>query len=73
LFSTAFGVRGINLKKHYYIHVNKNDFSDKLNFYCKDLFSLKNRSVKAQNYVNSNYTWEVIVQKMVTEIETLIT
>ncbi|KXY30287.1 hypothetical protein AT269_09420 [Bacillus cereus] len=70
LFSTYYGVRGINLKKNeHYIHANRKDFSKKINHYTKDLSSLRKNAFVAQEYINSNYSWKKISLEIVNEIE----
>ncbi|MCQ6535942.1 glycosyltransferase family 4 protein [Bacillus mycoides] len=72
LFSTDYGIRGLNLKENeHYIRVNKDDFPKKLNFYCNNLLYLKKIALQGQRYININYSWESITKNIVKEINHL--
>ncbi|MFS0906636.1 glycosyltransferase family 4 protein [Priestia aryabhattai] len=74
LFSTHFGVRGLNLiDKEHYIHAEKEDFSDKINQFCHDKKFLKEMSLRGQKYINDNYTWSNIAKSIYEEIEGMTT
>jgi glycosyltransferase involved in cell wall biosynthesis len=74
LFSTDFGVRGLNLiDKEHYIHAEVGDFSDKINQFCKDKKFLKEMSLRSQKYINENYTWSNIAKCIYREIEGIST
>lgn len=71
LFSTQFGVRGLNLldKKHY-INAEREEFADKLNnlyFHSKD--HLKEIAAYGQKYINKNYSWHKIAKNLRKEID----
>lgn len=74
LFSTDFGVRGLNLidKKHF-IHAKKEDFADKINQFCHDKKYLKEMSSRGQKYINDNYSWSNIAKSIYAEIEAIKT
>lgn len=73
LFSTQFGVRGLNLidKKHY-INAEQEDFADKLNEFCLDKEYLKEISACGRKYINDNYSWHNIAKSMQEEIDDVI-
>ncbi|HEE9034866.1 TPA: glycosyltransferase family 4 protein [Bacillus cereus] len=72
LFSTDYGIRGLNLKENeHYIRVNQDDFPKKLNFYCNNLLYLKKIALQGQQYINLNYSWESISKNIVKEINYL--
>ncbi|WP_051317250.1 glycosyltransferase family 4 protein [Ectobacillus panaciterrae] len=73
LFSTQFGVRGLNLidKKHY-INAEQEDFADKLNEFCLDKEHLKEISACGRKYINDNYSWHNIAKSMQEEIDDVI-
>ncbi len=73
LFSTHCGVRGLNLidKKHY-IHAEKENFADKINYYCHDIKLLKEISSNGQKYINKHYSWDDIAKGIHAEIEKII-
>ncbi|UVI28375.1 glycosyltransferase family 4 protein [Paenibacillus spongiae] len=73
LFSTSFGIRGLNLidKKHY-VNAEKKDFAKKLNKYSQDRKRLKAISSAGQKYINAHYTWPKIAKSMKTEIEHIL-
>lgn len=70
LFSTEFGVRGLNLIDHnHYIHVERENFAIKLNdYYQKEAF-LKEVASNGQKYINDNFTWNKIAKGIQEEIE----
>lgn len=73
LFSTQFGVRGLNLvdKKHY-INAEWEDFAEKLNECCLDKEHLKEISAHGQKYINDNYSWHKISKSIQEEINDAI-
>ncbi|MEY8348446.1 glycosyltransferase family 4 protein [Bacillus cereus] len=73
LFSTQFGVRGLNLidKKHY-VKAEREDFADKLNELHFDKEHLKEISACGQKYINDNYSWHKIAKSIQEEIDDVI-
>ncbi|HDR3908619.1 MULTISPECIES: glycosyltransferase family 4 protein [Bacillus] len=72
LFSTNIGVRGLDITSNeHFIHVTKENFSQKLNLYSKDKLYMKKIAINGQKYINSNYSWDNIIKGMVEEIEKL--
>ncbi|KZE69019.1 hypothetical protein AWM68_01765 [Fictibacillus phosphorivorans] len=73
LFSTLCGVRGLDLTnmKHY-IHTEREDFAYKLNRYSNDPNLLQKVATDGQHYINKNYSWNSIVEKMKIEIDALL-
>jgi glycosyltransferase involved in cell wall biosynthesis len=73
LFSTDFGVRGLNLipLKHY-IHAENSNFADTLNLYSPDKNVLLEVSLNGQRYINKNYSWNSIAKQMQVELNKLM-
>lgn len=73
LFSTEFGVRGLNLidEKHY-IKANKENFANLLNKYHDHRKRLRSVAVKGQKYINDNFSWKNIAKNMKQEIDKLL-
>lgn len=73
LFSTNFGVRGLNLidGKHY-IHAERENFAEKLNTFYLDKEYLKEISTRGQTYIHDNYSWHKITKSVQAEIDDAI-
>ncbi|GIP31289.1 glycosyltransferase family 4 protein [Paenibacillus sp. J2TS4] len=73
LFSTPFGARGLNLidMKHY-IRVEKENFADKINTFCRDEKRLQKIASRGQEYINKNYSWFKLAKNIKKEIDRLI-
>ncbi|MFE1245261.1 glycosyltransferase family 4 protein [Fictibacillus sp. NPDC058756] len=73
LFSTEFGVRGLNLipMKHY-IHAEKNNFADTLKRYTTDKNVLHGVSLNGQKYINNHFSWKSIAKQMNFELKKLM-
>lgn len=72
LISTEFGVRGLSLKDgEHYIRAEKADFAQVLleNTKAKNLASLSN---KAKEYINKTYSWEGIVNPLISSFNKLM-
>lgn len=73
LFSTQFGVRGLNLiDKQHYIHAEKEHFAEKLIEFSSEKELLKRISSNGQKYINDHYSWEKIAQNMQQDIERIM-
>ncbi|OOE12653.1 glycosyltransferase family 4 protein [Fictibacillus arsenicus] len=72
LFSTEFGVRGLNLTpmKHY-IHTEKNNFADTLKRFTSDKNVLHGVSLNGQKYINRHYSWKNIAKQIQVELKKL--
>jgi glycosyltransferase involved in cell wall biosynthesis len=70
LFSTNFGVRGLDLiDQIHYIQAEKEDFAAKLTQFSRDENRLKTIRTNGQTYINERFSWRFIVKNMVHEIE----
>ncbi|MDQ1145923.1 glycosyltransferase involved in cell wall biosynthesis [Bacillus sp. SORGH_AS 510] len=70
LFSTEFGIRGLELTDHkHYFHVDRENFSDKLNNYHQNEEILNEVSTGGQKYINANFSWSSIAKGIYEEIE----
>ncbi len=72
LFSTEFGVRGLNVipMKHY-IPAEKNNFAGTLKRYTSDKNVLNEVSFNGQKYINNHFSWKSITEKMQVELNKL--
>lgn len=70
LFSTTFGVRGLDLIdfKHY-IPADKDNFAAVLNQYCAEDELLEEIASNGQKYINEHYSWRTIARGIYDEIE----
>lgn len=73
LFSTHFGIRGLNLNNNeHYIQAQKEDFAEKINHYYHDKIYLKEVSLRGQKHINDNYSWRSIAKSIADELEKCI-
>ena len=72
LFSTDCGARGLHLIDHkHFIHVEHENFADKLNQYYLNDPLLKEIASNGQKYIHDHYSWSKIAKSIQEEIEGL--
>ncbi|OJE33654.1 glycosyl transferase family 1 [Bacillus thuringiensis] len=72
LLSTDVGVKGMFLKHgEHYFHATHKDFASILNMISKDKHLLNKIASKGQSYINNNFSWKSIAQKIKEHVDTL--
>lgn len=73
LFSTAFGVRGLELEDQiHYIRAEKDDFAEKLNQYSHQPKLLSKIARVGQRYIHEHYSWPQIAKRIKSELDPLL-